>query len=397
MLDRKFIRENEEAVRRAVALKRETVDIAAYYARGDLSLLQNRLKLVGGVRYEATYDEGYGTLNDISRTYQRDSAGKILLGANGRPVPVTTDPVQLARLQFVERGSHAKRNYGDFYPSMNASYKLTEKLLFRASYAQTITRPEMSSIIPSLTATDPTATNTVPTITVTNTGLRPWYSNSFDLGLEYYFDKPGVISIGAFRKDISDFFGSARSAITPAQLAEFGFDQSYANYDVVTTANIGSARVSGLEYEYRQTLTWLPARVGNVILYFNSTAIHVEGASANSISGFLPLSMNYGVTYSNSRLTVRVNWNQRGRTRTGLISGANVDPATYNFGPPRRNVDFNAEYRVTRFVSLFTNIRNITNVPWRLEAYGPATPAYARGTRWIEYGPNALLGVKGSF
>ena len=33
MLDRKFIRDNEETVRRAVALKHETVDIAAYYAR----------------------------------------------------------------------------------------------------------------------------------------------------------------------------------------------------------------------------------------------------------------------------------------------------------------------------------------------------------------------------
>lgn len=33
MLDRKFIRDNEETVRRAVALKRETVDIEAYYAR----------------------------------------------------------------------------------------------------------------------------------------------------------------------------------------------------------------------------------------------------------------------------------------------------------------------------------------------------------------------------
>ena len=371
--------------------------VAAYYIRGDVSLLQNRLKLVGGVRYEATYDEGYGTLNDISRTYQRDAAGKILLGANGRPLQLTSDPLALARLQFVERGSYAKRDYGDFYPSLNTSYKVTEKLLLRASYARTITRPNMASIIPSITATDPTVTNAVPTITVTNTGLRPWYSDSFDVGLEYYFEKPGVISIGAFRKDITDFFGSTRSAITPEQLAAYGFDQSYANYDVVTTANIGSARVSGLEYEYRQTMTWLPARVGNVIVYFNSTAIHVEGASANSISGFLPLSMNYGVTYSNSRLTMRLNWNQRGRTRGGRITGANVDEATYNFGSPRRNVDFNAEFRLTRRVSVFANVRNITNVPWRLEAYGPATPAYARGTSWIEYGPNALFGVKGSF
>ncbi len=31
MLDRKFLRENREAVERAVAMKRESVDVAAYY------------------------------------------------------------------------------------------------------------------------------------------------------------------------------------------------------------------------------------------------------------------------------------------------------------------------------------------------------------------------------
>jgi len=390
---------NEVAAVQSLANNSQAVHetVAAFYLRGDLSLLQGRLKLVGGVRYEATYDEGWGTLNDIARTYQRDASGKVVLGANGRPVQVTSDALRLAQLQFVERGSHAKRNYADYYPSVNASYKITEKLLFRASYARTITRPEMSNIIPSITATDPTITTSVPTITVTNTGLRPWYSNSFDLGLEYYFDHPGVISVGAFRKDIKDFFGSVRTPVSPGQLAEWGFDQSFTNYDVVTTQNIGSARVSGLEYEYRQMIPSLPAWVGNLSVYFNSTALHVEGASANSISGFLPLSMNYGVNYSNSRLTARLNWNQRGRTRNGLITGANVDPATYSFGRPRKNLDFSAEFRMTRLVSLFANIRNITNVPWRNEAYGPATPAYARGTSWIEYGPNALFGVKGSF
>jgi seryl-tRNA synthetase len=33
LLDRKFLRENREAVTRAVALKREAVDIEAYYAK----------------------------------------------------------------------------------------------------------------------------------------------------------------------------------------------------------------------------------------------------------------------------------------------------------------------------------------------------------------------------
>lgn len=370
--------------------------VAAGYLRMDASFWRNRVRLAGGVRYEATYDTGEGVLNDVSRTYQRDASGRILRDAGGAPLRLTTDPAALARLQYVPRGSRAERDYDNFYPSVNATVQLTERLLLRAAYARTITRPQLSSIIPSITATDPTATG-VPTITVTNTGLRPWYSNSFDVGLEYYFDKPGVISVGAFRKDIRDFFGSVRTPVTAAQLQEWGFDSSYGSYDVVTTMNVGSARVSGLEYEFRQTLTWLPRRVGNVTVYFNSTAIHVEGLNAGTFSNFLPLSMNYGVTYSTSRLTARLNWNYRGRTRAGAISGTNVNPGTYNYNSPKLNLDVNAEFRLTRWLSLFANVRNVSNVPWRQEAYGPASPAYARGTRWIEYGPNALFGVKGSF
>jgi len=260
-----------------------TEHVVAGYLRGDLSFLKNRLKLVGGVRYEATYDEGWGVLNDLSKTYQRDARGQIVRDARGAPVRVSADPVVLAKLQFTERGSHAKNDYGDFYPSLNTSYLITERLLVRASYAHTITRPQLSNIIPLITATDPTVTTSVPTITATNTRLRPRYSDSFDVGLEYYFDKPVFISVGAFREDITNFVGSVRSPVTPTQLAEWGFDESFSNYEVVTTRNIGSARVSGLEYEYRQSLPWLPARWDNFMLHFNSTAIHVEGAVADSI------------------------------------------------------------------------------------------------------------------
>lgn len=372
--------------------------VVSGYIRNDLSLLQNRLKLVGGVRYEATFNEGWGVLNDISKTYQKDAAGRIVRAANGTPVRVSTDAATIARLQYTERGSYAKGDYGDFYPSLNATYKLSEKLLLRATYARTITRPQLSNIIPSITASDPTVTTSVPTITVTDIGLRPWHSNSYDVGLEYYFDKPGVLSIGAFRKDITDFFASVRSPVTPAQLAEFGFDDSFANYDVVTTKNVGAARVSGLEYEYRHTLPWIPERWGNLLVNFNATTLRVEGAASTTLSGFLPLTMNYGFTYSSRRLTARANWNHLGRTPLGLITaGTNVENGTRNYRSPRTSLDVNFEYRLTQRFALFANIRNLTNVPWRQDAYGASTPNYARGTRWVQYGANALAGIKGSF
>jgi len=107
--------------------------------------------------------------------------------------------------------------------------------------------------------------------------------------------------------------------------------------------------------------------------------------------------MNYGVNYSNARLTLRASWHVRGRERGGRITGANLDPGTFNYVHPRQNLDVNAEYRLTRRLALFVNRCNVSGIAWRNEACGPATPAYVRGRQWVKYGTNALLGVKGSY
>ena len=49
--------------------------------------MERRLKLVGGLRAEQTNIKAAGPLTDLTRNYQRDSAGRIVL-VSGRPVPI---------------------------------------------------------------------------------------------------------------------------------------------------------------------------------------------------------------------------------------------------------------------------------------------------------------------
>ena len=51
-----------------------------------------------------------------------------------------------------------------------------------------------------------------------NPGLKPVKSKNLDLSAEYYFVSQGKISVGVFRKDISDFFGST---FAPGQLVDW--------------------------------------------------------------------------------------------------------------------------------------------------------------------------------
>ena len=380
----------------ATQSRKLTETVAAAFVRGDLGLFRNQLKLAGGVRFEETKDEGYGLLNDLGATYQRNSNGQISRDAAGRPLKIVGDAVTLAKLQYKDRGAHASRNYGDFYPSLNATYQITEKVLLRSSYARTITRPQLPNIVPSSTATDPTSTG-IPTITVSNTALKPWSAQSYDVALEYYFDQPGIISISVFRKDIRNFFGSVRIPATPDLLAEYGFDQSYLNYDIVTMDNVGSARVSGVEAEYRQALTMLPSWARGLSIFANGTALHLEGASTADFSGFIRKTINWGISLSRPRYTVKLNWNYRGRQRLGSVTGVNVPAGSYQFKSPRLSLDLNAEVRVTKHIAVFANLRNLTDAPWVTEVYGPSTPAYARSTGWDLFGAQGIFGVKGSF
>jgi iron complex outermembrane recepter protein len=145
--------------------------ISAAYARGDMKFFQNRLWLVGGVRFEKTEDHGFGLLDDIRATYRQDANGNLLRDAAGRAIPVTTNALESAKLRYTVRGAESRKDYQGYYPSFNTTYYLTDALVLRAAYAKTIGRPRLAEIIPGISITDPESASIARTITVTNTGL----------------------------------------------------------------------------------------------------------------------------------------------------------------------------------------------------------------------------------
>jgi TonB-dependent receptor len=379
------------------ASRKLTETVSAGYLRADVRLLNNRLWLVGGARYERTADDGYGRLNDIRATYRQDANGNLIRDAAGRPIRVTTDAVALAKIQYIDRGAHASREYGNLYPSFNGTYNLTANLQARVAFARTIGRPNLNEIIPNISITDPTAAETNRTITVVNTGLKPWTADNFDLSLEYYFEKSGRVSLGAFRKNITDFFGTTRSRATPELLAQYELSDDYLDYDIVTKNNIGDARVSGIDFDYQQPLTFLPKWAGGMLAFFNVTKTHLEGESTANFSGFTRESINWGLSLSRPRYNVKLTWNYRGTQRLGAVVGTGVPPGTYTYMPEYLTLNVNAEYRFSRKLSAYAVIRNIANKPLITEIYGPGTPRYARISNYQNLGSQISVGLKGEF
>jgi len=379
---------------------RET--ITAGYVRTDARLLRNRLWIVAGARYERTADRGHGPLNDINAQFQRNPNGSLVDGntalAGIQRVPLSTDPLALRRLRYVERGAAADRSYDGLYPSLNASFNLTENLILRAAYAHTLGRPNINNIIPSTNISEPDVAT--PLITVNNAGLNPWSARSYDLSLESYQIKDGFGSIGVFQKSITDFFTSVTTAATPELLEQYGLegDPSLLGYQVRTLANGGDAKIQGFEFSYRQSLTFLPAWARGLQVFVNFTKLNLSGSRTADFSGYNPKSIAGGINFVRGRFALKTTISHLGDTRTGAVAANATTPAnTFNYQKKRTRIGANATFSLSRRYSLYASVVDLGGFVQNQQRYAPDTPEYARPIRWQELGFYTNIGVRGSF
>jgi outer membrane receptor protein involved in Fe transport len=232
-------------------------------------------------------------------------------------------------------------------------------------------------------------------ITVRNTGLKPWTADNYDLSFEYYSNKGGVFSAGAFRKEITDFFGNAVRVATLADLAEVGLDPRYVGWNLSTKFNSGDARITGVELNARHSLRPLGEWGRYFTVFANATRLRLQGNPYASFESFIPKTGNWGLSFNWKRLTVMPKWNYRGLNR--LIAQPAFGPDGYQYIKARTLMDLNVSYQVTRRISLTGSINNVFNENLTQLHYSSETPEYARRSLNGDYGSTISFGVRGTF
>jgi TonB-dependent receptor len=401
--------------------KRAAEIVSATYLRGDVSFLDRRLKIVGGIRAEQTNVEAEGPLTDPTGNYrrdgtgnvvfQRDASGNLILGANRQPLPVLIEPTAIngasnalavSRLTFVDRGQRAEKEYLRLFPSINASYNVRENLVARAALYTSIGRPNYNQYAGGVTLPDTelAADSVSNRITVNNAGIKAWSATTAKVRIEYYFERVGQVSIGAFRRDFENFFGNVTFPATPEFLSLYGLNPDvYGDFPVATQYNIpSSVRMEGVEFDYKQALTFLPDWARGIQVFANASATRATGAAAENFAGYTPRLYNWGVSLTRPKFNVRVNWNYKGRQRRGLVAaGRSIELGTYDWGSKKLYVDVGAEYSLAKRVVLFASLRNIRDTPDDIERAGPSTPADAQLRQRGRYGALWTFGLKGTF
>jgi len=382
----------------ASKISKET--ISSVFLRGDSAFVDRRLKLVGGVRAEQTNVKARGPLNDPTLNLRRDAAGNVIRNPNGTLQTIATDPVGIARLTLIDRGASAEKEYLRLFPSVNASYNIRENLIARAAYYTSVGRPNFNQYSGGITLpnteSEPSNTNR---IVVNNAAIKAWSAESVKFTLEYYFQRVGLFSVGAFRRDIKNFFGSTTFDATPEFLALYGLDPViYDPFEVATQFNLDSTvRTQGIDVNYKQALTFLPRWARGIQVFANGSSQRVSGPSAANFAGYIPRSGSWGISLSREKYNLRLNWNYIGRQRRGLVTGRSIEPNTYVWGLKRSYIDLTGEYSISKNLAVFANMRNLNDPTDDQETAGPSTPSEAQFRQRAEFGSLWTLGLKGTF
>jgi TonB-dependent receptor len=281
------------------------------------------------------------------------------------------------------------RAYQAWYPSLHLRYAMTANLLLRSSFSTSGARPSLNAIVPNTTVSYLTDGSGLGRVTQSNPGLKPQYARTYDVSAEYYLEPAGLISAGAFRKDISNFINQATRIIGDG--SNNGFGGRYEEFELTTTGNLGTAFVEGVELSYTQQLRGLPAPFNGLSVFANYTGLRTQGSyaeGASELANFVPRTYNIGLIQSWRKWEARVTYHYK----SGYLMTYNAAPASQTRVTDDPTVDVNFQYRFRPGLTVFVDYINIFN---NSPDWWSASPRHISMSE--VYGARLNVGVSGRF
>lgn len=284
------------------------------------------------------------------------------------PDPTRPDVLLTTRLpaQFIEQ----TEDYDNFLPSITAKLNVTDKVIVRASYSKSLTRPNLTDLNPGI--------NTAPELRLSdlrassgNPDLDPFLSDNFDLSAEYYFADASVISAGFFRKDVSAFISQqeAREGLTlPAGngLDEITEDRSNIEgntifLDINRPRNLNSTVVDGVEISFQHVFDNLPGLLQHIGVNANLTYVNSDDeVGSELIDGEVALpglsdAKNFVLYYDDGVWEARLAYNIRDRFFSGRQGAEPIFTEEFD------QLDARVAWNIGERYQIFLEGTNLTN------------------------------------
>lgn len=320
-----------------------------------------------GLRYEETEVDSRALVPAYS------SIDISCVGADGNPTldncneftAVSTGQSEFTRLTG---------KYDHILPNLDIKFELSDQVVARASYSETVTRPDFTDIQGGLTI-DTLIRRGGGNGNRGNPELLPFESKNIDLSLEYYFGDVDYASIGYFTKDVSNFIGISTlqdEVLFPGLIHPLtGVD---ATFDVTAPVNQEEATIDGFEVAVQKSFG--DSGFGVIA---NATFVEADVAFDNTslatqfvVTG-LSDSANLIGFYENETFQARIAYNWRDDFYTGGLGASSGTPGPNNI-ESYGQWDMSASYNVNDNLTVFIEGLNLTE---------ETTRSFGRSTRQV--------------
>lgn len=210
--------------------------IAAGYAMAKFKM-GDMITVIPGFRYEYSDNEYGAGVSTVSGRY----------GVNGVYNDTTTF-----------------QQYGELLPHLHIKVKPVDWFDIRASYSQTLARPDFAWVTPRAQIN-----NTSTTISAGNPNLKYSKSTNYDLHFSAYKGTLGLLSFGFFYKDVRNtFFPWTINLADSALRASSGWDD-FGGYELQSYTNLAESDVRGYEIDLQTNLGFLPKPFNGIVINTN--------------------------------------------------------------------------------------------------------------------------------
>lgn len=244
--------------------------------------------------------------------------------------------------------------YSDLFPSLNTTYKFSDKHQLRLSYGKTVNRPEFREVSPSVFYDFDLAADVKG-----NTELTPCYVQNLDLRYEFYPSRGELISVALFYK----YFDAP---------IEWTYTLSGGNRLIYSYTNADHANNYGIEVDIKKDLSFIG--LPNFSWSFNGALIKSRvNFSGNALmenrpmQGQSPYLVNTGIFYKNDKqqLDIALLYNRIGKRIIGVgrsegtTSGNEALRVPDSYEMPRDVLDLSVSKKFGSHWEVKANIRDI--------------------------------------
>jgi TonB-dependent receptor len=224
-----------------------TERVSAAYIMAEINLGPD-LMILPGLRYENTH-----------------------ANMTGREATIAADDVEPDLEEPTITDTTATNTYGRWFPQMHIRYKVTDWFDVRVARTRSISRPRLDWMLPKRQVN-----GSAQTVIMGRPDLKPQVSTNYDVFLSFYGNRIGLLTIGGFKKTITDLiFNRAGKKILNA--VEEGFDPTLQGLTLDRPENnIFETDAKGFEIEWQTNFTWLPRPLDGLVLNVNYTYLSSE-------------------------------------------------------------------------------------------------------------------------